>query len=946
MHSKHSKLLVAAGLLLGGLTTCQKLPAPTASVATTPVASPWPTVTTQTRPWVRWWWMGSAVDAKNLRLQLTQFKDVGLGGAEITPIYGAVGYEQQYIDYLSPTWLKMLSTTTRTADSLGLGVDMNVGTGWPYGGPQITPEQAASKLVVQKYSLSAGQRLKEKLALQDPKQLRAAPLVALTAYGSKGERLDLRSKVATDGTLNWQPTAGTWELYAAFGGNTRQMVKRAAPGGAGLVLDHLSQEALKTYLNRFDQAFAGQPTGVRSFFNDSYEVFEADFTPRLLDEFQKRRGYDVRPYLRELVSKSTTDEAARLRDDYRETMAELVQENFVTPWTAWIHGKKGLSRNQSHGFPGNLLDLYATVDIPECETFGITRFPIPDIRYYSEEAAYTNPPPDLVMLKFASSAGHVLGKPLVSSETFTWLGEHFKVPLSNCKPEVEQVFLAGVNHVFYHGTTYSPAEAPWPGWLFYASTNFAPSNSWWPHLTGLNDYITRCQSVLQAGRPESDVLLYWPVYDVRHYAPPTKLDMMVSIHTIDQWLQPTAFYPDAQQLIKSGYAVDFVSDKLLQQSQVSGGRLQVAPQGAIYQALVVPKADFMPVETLENIVQRAQQGATVIIQEMPNDVPGFHQLENRRQRLRSIVAGLNFSTVSAGVQLAKVGSGQILLAPNVQQALDYQKITRETLTDSGLKFIRRAVPDGRYYYLVNHTAKPVNSWVPLNTAASSVLFLDPQTGRSGLAASKSEGNGTSVRLQLQPGEAMIVKTSTGATPGGPAWPYLAPAGPAQSIAGPWSLRFTQGGPELPKAQQLAKLVSWTELPEASATRFSGRAEYTTTFTLPTKPVADYVLKLGDVRESAHVWVNGHDAGLVWSFPYECHLGAYLKKGRNELKIEVANLMANRIIDLDQRKVTWRKYHEINFVNLAYKPFDAASWSWQPSGLLGPVTLTPCAATTF
>jgi hypothetical protein len=107
-----------------------------------------------------------------------------------------------------------------------------------------------------------------------------------------------------------------------------------------------------------------------------------------------------------------------------------------------------------------------------------------------------------------------------------------------------------------------------------------------------------------------------------------------------------------------------------------------------------------------------------------------------------------------------------------------------------------------------------------------------------------------------------------------------------------------------------------------------------------------MLKLGDVRESAHVWVNGHDAGLVWSFPYECHIGPYLKKGRNELKIEVASLMANRIIDLDKRKVAWRKYHEINFVTLAYEPFDASTWSWQPSGLLGPVTLTPYTPTKF
>ncbi|MGI4744127.1 MAG: glycosyl hydrolase [Janthinobacterium lividum] len=936
----HYKTLIAASLLMSGLATAQRAPAGPA-----PSPSPWPATTAQTRPWARWWWMGSAVDGPNLRRQLTQFRGVGLGGVEITPIYGAVGYEAQYVDFLSPRWLQLLGTTTRTADSLGLGVDMNLGTGWPYGGPQITPEYAAGKLVIQKYAVKAGQPLGEKITVKDPKQQQyGAPLVALTAYGPQGERLDLRAQLRADGTLNWQPKTGAWELYAAFAGHTGQQVKRAAPGGAGLVMDHLSGEALQTYLGRFDQAFGNRPTGVRAFFNDSYEVYEADFSPRLLDEFQQRRGYDVRPYLRELTSQATTDEAARLRDDYRLTMGELVQENFVTPWTAWIHGRQALARNQSHGFPGNLLDLYATVDVPECETFGITRFPIPGLHYYSDSAAYKNLPPDVVMLKFASSAGNMLGKPLVSSETFTWLGEHFKTPLSHGKPEVEQLFLAGVNHVFYHGATYSPAAAGWPGWLFYASTEFVPANSWWPHLPGLNAYITRCQSVLQAGRAESDVLLYWPAADVRHHAPATKLEMLVSIHTIDQWLQPTAFYKDAQQLIKGGYAVDFVSDNLLKKSRLANGHLQVSPQGAAYRALVVPRTDFMPVETLENIVQLARQGATVVLQALPTDVPGYHDLAARRQQLHALVAGLKFAPAGAGVQAATVGAGRVLLAADVQQALENQQITRETLTDSGLKFIRRAVADGRYYYLANHTAQAIDAWVPLNTAANSVLLLDPQTGCSGVAVSKLVGGTTRVRLQLPPGEAMILKTSTGPAAAGPAWAYLAPAGPALPLAGPWQLTFTSGGPELPKPQQLSQLVSWPALPDANAARFSGRAEYTTTFTLPTKPAADYLLKLGDVRESARVWVNGHDVGLLWSVPYERHIGAYLKKGRNELKIEVANLMANRIIDLDQRKVEWRKYHEINFVTLAYAPFDAAAWAWQPSGLLGPVTLTPCAAT--
>src|SRR5690606_8378845 len=158
----------------------------------------------------------------------------------------------------------------------------------------------------------------------------------------------------------------------------------------------------------------------------------------------------------------------------------------------------------AHGSPGNLLDLYALADIPETEIFGSSGFPIPGLRV---DGLPNSHPPDPLVIRMASSAAHVAGKPLVSSESCTWLGEHFRVALSQAKPELDQLWTAGVNHVFYHGIAYSPPDAPWPGWLFYASTNFAPSNPQWPHFKALNAYVARVQSALQSGSPDNDVLL-------------------------------------------------------------------------------------------------------------------------------------------------------------------------------------------------------------------------------------------------------------------------------------------------------------------------------------------------------------------------------------------------------------------------------------------------------
>ncbi|MGC4016736.1 MAG: glycosyl hydrolase [Luteolibacter sp.] len=110
-------------------------------------------------------------------------------------------------------------------------------------------------------------------------------------------------------------------------------------------------------------------------------------------------------------------------------------------------------------------------------------------------------------------AAHVTGKPLTSAEACTWLDEHFLGTLAAAKSWVDRYFLGGVNHICYHGTCFSPDSEPWPGRLFYASVELQPTNSYWPHFHALNEYVARCQSFLQGGRPDNDLLVYYPIHD-------------------------------------------------------------------------------------------------------------------------------------------------------------------------------------------------------------------------------------------------------------------------------------------------------------------------------------------------------------------------------------------------------------------------------------------------
>ncbi|MDY0931957.1 glycosyl hydrolase [Chryseobacterium sp. CFBP8996] len=898
--------------------------------------NPWPKTTETAKPWTRWWWMGSAVDEKGLDKQLTTLSQAGFGGVEIVPIYGAKGFENKYINYLSPEWMKMLQFTTNKAKSLNMGVDMSVGTGWPIGGPQVDEQDAATKMIVQTYKIAPGEKFSEKIVLKDEKQknLKTVKLDIVTAYNEKNEAVVLTDKVNNDGILDWKPNSGKWTVYAVFVGKTLQKVKRAAPGGDGYTLDHFSPEATKDYLKTFDKAFGNSNYGVRSFFNDSYEVYNADWTPDFKDEFKKRRGYDVSPYIKYLVGNEENEIAARIKSDYRETMSELILSNFTKDFTNWAHSKNSKNTNQAHGSPGNLLDLYAAVDIPESETFGSTKFDITGLRRNVEDIN-TKEIPDINMLKFASSAANVTGKPLISNESFTWLTEHFKTSWSQVKPEAEQIFLSGINHIFYHGTTYTPSDVQFPGWLFYASTNFVPENSLWPHLKGLNSYIERTQSVLQSGKPDNELLMYWPIYD--QWASPKGKDVTFKVHNVEKWLQPTVMYKNLTELSKIGYSIDMVSDKMISESKSENQNIQLTKNGGSYKVLVIPELTYLPESTLKNILELAQNGASIIFQNEPKDIPGNFEVEKRRTQLKSLWNQIPFQNQTGNLKIASFGKGKIVLSSDISKALEYLKIEREKLTDTGLKFVRRQFDGGKYYYIVNHTSKEINEFVPLNYSGKQVALMNPENGNFGIG----ETQNNSVRIQLKSGESLIIQASENTDNSIPKWKYIEKTDAPIVLNQPWQLTFKEGGPELPKSKTLDKLQPWTNFTEDSSTQsFSGTGVYTTSFKLKKNKADDFVLKFDKLYESAKVIVNGQDAGIVWSIPFEINIGKYLKKGKNTIQIEVCNLMANRIKYMDENKIQWRNYHEINFVNIDYKPFDASNWKVLPSGLDGEIQLIP------
>ena len=811
--------------------------------------------------------MGSAVDKENLGWNLDQYAKAGIGAVEITPLYGVQGNDKNDIPYLSPRWMEMLRFVEKKDKELGIETDMATGTGWPFGGPWVPLSEAACKAVFVDTIVDVKKKLMDINFTLPEKERNFAKLKVIKAYPVAGATKKKR-------------------VIALYESRTRQMVKRAAPGGEGYVIDHFDSTAVAHYLAHIDSAFTASGTPFpHTFFNDSYEVYGANWTPTLLTEFENMHGYKLQDKFPEFL-----DGDAIVVSDYRETLGEMLLHNFTKQWTAWAHKHGAITRNQAHGSPANLIDCYAAVDIPEIEGFGLTDFGIKGLR---KDPGKTRPNfSDLSMLKYAPSAAHITGKKYTSSETFTWLTEHFRTSLSQMKPDMDLMFCAGVNHMFFHGTAYSPKNDPWPGWKFYASIDMSPTNSIWRDAPELMKYITHCQTYLQWGQPDNDFLVYLPVRDMWR-TNTKKWLMMFDIHSMAK--KAPEFIQCILDIDKAGFDCDYISDQYLRSCTYKNGMIETAA-GTRYKALVIPGNNIMPSDVIQHISQLKAQGA-------------------------KIIKGDNTEA------MAKAAN------PEMMRKL------------YGLKLIRRSNKYGHHYFIANLTDHDIKAQVPIATGENAALWYNPMNGSYHAAVINDRGE---LAINLKSGESRILLSAQKESA---PWlqdkklriaktePQTIDKGESIDLtANTWKLSFTEEAPKVEETFSLQGLKTWESLSDKAQVTM-GTGVYETTFKLSKEQAKkQWSIDLGDVRESARVYINGHYIGCAWAVPYILHCKDALSKGKNTIRIEVTNLPANRIAALDREGVKWRKMKEINVVDINYKKTTYDKWEPVPSGLNSTVKL--------
>ncbi|HLH03619.1 MAG TPA: glycosyl hydrolase [Bryobacteraceae bacterium] len=850
---------------------------------------------------MRWWWFGGAVEPGELERELRVMKDAGIGGVEIQPVYPlelddpARGVKN--LEYLSPAFLRNIAFAASKAHELGLRVDITLGSGWPYGGPETLVTHAAGRLRVERVNVPEGVRSMPVPALENGEHLIAAFVAGQQVRAFHDGRVELPEGLS-----------GADVLVFFIASRTGQQVKRPTVGAEGFVLDHYDREAIANHLKVVGEpllrAFGETPP--HSVFSDSLEVYGSDWTPDFLTEFQKRRGYDLTPYLPEFADEGGMRTRA-LRHDWAKTLTEMAEENYLLPTREWAHAHGTLFRSQTYGEPPVILSSNAYVDLPEGEHGPLWR------RFSAA--------------RWASSASHLYGVPVASTETWTWLhSPAFRATPLDLKAEADRHFVEGINQLVGHGWPYSPASAGEPGWRFYAAGAFNDHNPWFFVMPDLARYLQRLSYLLRQGKPANDVAIYVPTDDAWAHLQlgKTAVDEMA-----DTLLGP-ALVP---QILNAGYNFDFIDDRAM------------ASVGIPYKVVILPGIERIPLATLERLQRYvAGGGLLVATRSLPSLGPGL--LEEQRDSAR--IAEMAKQLFAPGAARARFVERENALGETLHSLLppDFACSSEQ----AAIGFVHRKLEDADIYFVANASNHALETDASVRVHGLKTESWDPFSGETRALSYTAESDRTRIRLQLAPYESRVLvfsKTDGSIEPG--------PDGPdsqTMDLSADWDVQFTRTGKKI----VMPRLRSWTTLEDARF--YSGEAVYAKAVTIPesflragSRIVLDFgpgtpveppsgvalgmeALLDSPIREAAEVIVNGRRVGSVWHPPYEIDVTRHLHAGENTFVIRVGNLAIN--------EMAGEAAPDYRLLDLRYgqrfEPQDMKNLRPLPAGILGPVRL--------
>jgi hypothetical protein len=731
--------------------------------------------------------------------------------------------------------------------------------------------------------------------------------------------IDLTGKMQPDGTLDWTPTAGTW-MVLRIGSSLTGKENGPAPAEAtGLEVDKLNRDYVTHYMDGYLKMYADTvgpemlgAKGISWLLTDSIEVGPQNWTDHILEEFQKRRGYDPRPWLPALTGiyiKSTAD-TDRFLWDFRRTISQLLAENHYGAIAEDLH---------SHGmkYYGEALEMHRPSLGDDMEMRSKTDVPMGAMWTNANSGGY-DPIDDYISdLRGAASVAHIYGQNIVGAESMTSRGPAWSFSPNNLKKVADLEFALGVNRFEIHESTHQPVVDMAPGLTLGPYGLWFNRNDTWaedaqPWIT----YLARCSYLLQQGHFSADVAYF--------YGEEGPLTAVFGWKAI-------ADAPD-------GYAFDFVnSDVVLNELSFKDGRL-VTPGGTSYRILYLGgRSQRMTLPVLRQLKSLVSQGA-VVVGDRPTDSPSLADDEAEFQRITDQLWGRKAAPNHGMVRMGKgsvyagASANDVLAALGVARDFEYTKPE----PDANLMFVHRKLTDGDLYFVDNRNDRTEDVNATFRVDGKAPELWDAASGQTQPASYSIASGRTTVPIHLEPyGTTFVMfrKPAETAARTLPEEKETVVVGGDDSLNKDWAVSFepSRGAPE---TAQFDRLISWSESADMGVKYYSGSATYTKTIEVPASVFAPGVhqwLDLGDVENIAEVSVNGKYQGILWKGPFRIDVTPALVPGRNQIVVQVTNLWVNRMIG-DQQPWALKKYAFADFT-----PYKADS-PLLPSGLLGPVRL--------
>lgn len=710
------------------------------------------------------------------------------------------------------------------------------------------------------------------------------------------------------GRLRWQAPSGRWQVIRFGYTSSGAHVSTHSENAGGRAIDYLDRESLDAYWTKaldpiFNEVKPYLGKSLRFLHTDSWELGPVNWTRRMPGEFERLRGYDIRPWLPVLAGRviGNRDRSTRFLNDFRRTLADLMAENKYAGFSEKAH-KLGIGTHPEAGGPhAGPMDALLNLGIND----------VPMGEFWSTSPRHRVRDDQRFFVKQTTSAANTYGRRVSLAEAFTNIGRHWQHDPRSLKATFDRAACEGHNLTMWHTFSSSSKVHGMPGAAYFAGEHFNPNVTWWSQGRAFIDYLNRCHFMLQQGLAAMDVLHYYG----------ENVPSFVRLKRDD----PAKCLP--------GYDYDVIDKRaLLERVTVDKAGRAVLPEGTTYRVLSLEPRDVISLPVLRHVAGMVEKGLTVVGPRpgRPYSLSGGVEGEAEFARICDRLWGdgeSGMKTVGKGRVIWGRTTREVMVADGVPADFSWKGGDGETFID----FIQRRTDDARIYFVANRNDRPEDVELCFRVSGLVPEFWDPVTGQRREATRYRFENGITVVPYPMDGEqaffVLFRKQVEAGSPGGaPNVPRLVKR---LDIDGPWKVSFDPawGGPA---SIGFDRLVDWTTHEEPGVRHYSGTAVYQKSFRSE-DPEGPAVLDLGMVESLCEVTLNGEDLGVLWTYPFRVDVTGKLRKGDNELRVKVVNLWCNRIIG-DAALPPAMRLTRTNITRLT------KDTPLEPSGLMGPVRI--------